>query len=312
MRSAELFNVAAKGPSGGQAYWLTASDEVQLRVAAWSAKDARGTVFLLPGRSDYVEQYGIFASCVHLRGYSTLAIDWRGQGCSDRLASNTRIGHVDGFEDYQKDVNALIDFATQADMPKPWFMVAHSMGGCIALRALTNGIPMTAVAFTAPMWKIRLSPVLDKIALPLAGLLQTCGAGLRYVPGGSEGSYVEKHDFASNDLTNDPEMYNYWSDLARQLPNLQIGSPSIRWLYEALTETRRLSKMPSPNIPCKAYWGKEDVTVTGHDIERRIKEWPDGHFNILPAAKHELLMEVVDVREHIVNDMIDFFEKSSC
>ena len=40
-------------------------------------------------------------------------------------------GYVDHFAQYQQDIDALIDYAKSIDLPKPWNMVGHSMGGCM-------------------------------------------------------------------------------------------------------------------------------------------------------------------------------------
>ena len=73
------------------------------------------------------------------RGYASLAIDWRGQGIADRMTPNRAIGHVGHFNDYQKDLAAVLTYARERDLPKPYFMIGHSMGGCIGLRSLIEG-----------------------------------------------------------------------------------------------------------------------------------------------------------------------------
>ncbi|MEY4305747.1 MAG: hypothetical protein RIT52_1922, partial [Pseudomonadota bacterium] len=69
----------ADGPAGGYARWLQAADGVQLRVGVWPEGGTKGTVFLLPGRTEYIEKYGRAASDLAQRGYATVSIDWRGQ-----------------------------------------------------------------------------------------------------------------------------------------------------------------------------------------------------------------------------------------
>ena len=47
----------ADGPPGGRAVWLRTADEVRIRAGLWRGGD-KGTVFLLPGRTEYIEKYG--------------------------------------------------------------------------------------------------------------------------------------------------------------------------------------------------------------------------------------------------------------
>ena len=94
---APFFEDVAGGPPGGAAWWLTTSDEKRIRVGLWptNAEEPRGTVLLFPGRTEYIEKYGRTAQELAERGFATLAIDWRGQGLSDRMLDDPRIGHVD-------------------------------------------------------------------------------------------------------------------------------------------------------------------------------------------------------------------------
>ena len=62
-------------------------------------------------------------------------------------------GYVDHFAEYQQDIDALFDYAKSIDLPKPWNMVGHSMGGCIGFRAIhRRGDEFDHVTFSAPMW----------------------------------------------------------------------------------------------------------------------------------------------------------------
>ena len=90
---------------------------------------------MFPGRTEYIEKYGDCAAEFTGRGFAFLAVDWRGQGLADRLLDDVRVGHVDQFTDYQHDVQATLDLAADLNLPKPWFVIGHSMGGAIGLRA---------------------------------------------------------------------------------------------------------------------------------------------------------------------------------
>ena len=72
----------ADGPPGATCVWLTAG-QARIRVAWWKAGD-KGTVLLLPGRTECIEKYGRAAGDLVARGFSVITIDWRGQGLADR------------------------------------------------------------------------------------------------------------------------------------------------------------------------------------------------------------------------------------
>lgn len=73
-------------------------------------------------------------------------------------------GHVLHFDDYQHDVAAMVDAARELDLPKPWFVLGHSMGGGIALKSVMDGLPVAGASFSAPMWGIQISAALRPIA----------------------------------------------------------------------------------------------------------------------------------------------------
>ncbi|MAC73873.1 MAG: lysophospholipase, partial [Marinovum sp.] len=152
--AAPLFNDVADGPPEAYGYWLTTEDNLRIRVGHWPAKAGRGTIFLCPGRTEYIEKYGMAARKLVQNGYGVLAIDWRGQGLSERLHKDTLLGHVREFAEYQVDLETVMRWAAQGNAPKPWYILGHSMGGCIGLRALYKNNRFLAAAFTGPMWGI--------------------------------------------------------------------------------------------------------------------------------------------------------------
>ena len=164
MEKAPFFSDVDDGPAGGHAVWLTCDDGVRIRLGVWPHDGAKGTVLLFPGRTEYIEKYGRAAADLAARGYATLAVDWRGQGLADRLMQDRAPGHVVEFADYQRDVRAVIAAAQEMDLPRPWHLIAHSMGGCIGLRALHEGLPVASAVFTGPMWGIELPRAIRPMA----------------------------------------------------------------------------------------------------------------------------------------------------
>lgn len=305
---AVLYSEAAEGPEKGRAYWVYADDGTRLRVGHWEAeKCEKGTVFIFPGRSEYVEIYGRTAGDLEQLGYSTFIIDWRGQGLSDRATEDRRAGHVDSFEEYQRDVRAMVGAAKKLQLPKPWFLLAHSMGACIGTRSMQNILDVETCIFTAPMFDIHLSSI-ERIAVgPLTWIFKVLGKSHSYAPGYSGNNYAQTVEFEKNRLTNDERMYQYWVEQANSHEDLVIGGPTMGWLRAALQETKALRSAPSPNVPCIAYCGDEDVIVDEVAMKDRLKEWSGGVLKQIEGAKHELLFERKNTRSQILNDVQMFF-----
>ena len=308
---APYFADVADGPEDGQAYWLNTRDGVRIRVGIWRTEASNGSVLLFPGRTEYIEKYGRTARDFQKRGFATMTIDWRGQGISDRLADDIMSGHVDFFRDYQNDVAAMTEAAGVLDLPKPWFLLGHSMGGCIGLRAIMNGLPVAACAFTGPMWGIRLSPLSRPCAWILSWASRKVGLDHLYAPGTVPKPYVLDEAFEVNKLTGDREMYEYMINQTVTHPEIGLGGPTLRWLNEALTECRALSKLPSPDMPCLTVLGtREDIVDPGR-IHDRMAIWPLGHLNMIEGGNHEVLMEGPQMRDAVIDALTAFYNANS-
>jgi lysophospholipase len=297
----------ADGPADGRAFWLTTQDGLRLRAAIWNAAAPAGTVFLLPGRSEYVEKYGRAARDLAKAGYATLTVDWRGQGLSDRTCADPLLGHIDDFAEYQTDLDALLAFATRENLPRPWYLLPHSMGGCIALRALSRGLPFNAVAFSAPMWGILMSSALRPVATLLARASRWTGLHQRYVPGTNDQSYLLSTPFAGNTLTTDPVMWDYMYQHCFTHADLRMGGPSLGWLHAALTECRALTRLPAPPYPALCALGSLEKIVDPRPIHALMARWPNARLNLYDGAEHEVLMERPTHRNAFLNGAVTLF-----
>jgi lysophospholipase len=309
MRDAPLYRDVADGPEGGRAWWLEAPDGVRLRLGHWPAGEARGTVLLMPGRTEYIEKYGRAARDLAALGYGTLTIDWRGQGLSDRIQHDPMSGHVLRFTDYQHDVDVMLAHAAALDLPRPWHMLGHSMGGTIGLRAAMRDLPFASCAFSAPMWGIAMTAILRPLAWALSWISRYLGLGHVYAPGGTRHSYILTEPFETNLLTRDREMHAYMVAQLRAHPELSLGGPSLHWLFEALRECRRLAAMPSPDLPCLTFIGSEEKIVSLSAIEARIQRWPDAQLERVEGARHEFLMETPATRAHVMRLLGTFWQR---
>ena len=306
---APFYADVAKAPAGETCRWLTAADGVRLRAAFWR-QGPKGTVLLFPGRTEYVEKYGPAAGELAARGYAMATIDWRGQGLADRALADPSVGHVGDFGDFQRDVAALVALARAEALPEPWYLLAHSMGGQVGLRALIEGLPARAVAFSAPMWGIRMHPGLRPVAWALSYASRLAGRGHHYAPGTTPVTYVADAPFADNVLTRDPEMYGFMQAQVRLHPDLALGGPSLHWLNEALRDCLAISRAPSPALPCLTMMGGLERVVDPARVHERMARWPGATLEIVPGAEHEVMMERPAVRARFYDRACALFDAS--
>ena len=304
---APLFTAVAPGPGGGRAFWAQTSDDKRIRLGLWPLEGARGTVLLFPGRTEYIEKYGFCATELAQRGLATMAIDWRGQGLADRRRPDARIGHVDAFGDYQKDVAAMLRAARELNLPRPFFLLGHSMGGCIGLRAAMEGLPVQAAAFTGPMWGIYVAPQRRAVAWSLAQMMPRVGQGHRLPPGTTIEAYPAAAPFEDNLLTTDPQMYDMMRDQLVAHPELSLGGPSFVWLREALAETKHLAGRSAPNLPCVTWMGSNERIVAKQRVIERMAGWKGGRLEIVEGGEHEVLLELPELRNPIFDGLERLF-----
>ena len=308
MNDAPFHGTIAEGPDGGFAHWLQAADGVQIRAGVWPLKGAKGTVFLLPGRTEYIEKYGRAATDLAARGYATLSVDWRGQGLADRALEDRNVGHVGDFAEYQLDMDAVLTFAKVQNLPKPWFLLAHSMGGCIGLRTLTRDHPFKAAAFSAPMWGILIAAWMRPMAVALASVSRWLSFDDFYVPGTKEVTYVLSSPFVGNSLTTDPEMWDFMRQQALAAPEMMLAGPSLGWLQAALTECHALSVLPSPDLAIVTALGLQERIVDVGPVHARMSRWPKGRLSLYPGSEHEVMMERPATRNRFFDEACALFD----
>lgn len=308
MMNAAPYHIDVAGNPDGICHWLTCVDGVRIRVGHWPAQNAKGTVLIFPGRTEYVEKYGRTAANLTARGYACVAIDWRGQGLADRLLENRAIGHVSVFEDYQLDVKATLSHVKKLGLPEPYFLLAHSMGGCIGLRSIYDDLPVKAAAFSAPMWGIKMSPALRPIAWGLSSVSKPLGFSGVFAPGQQAETYVLRADAHDNTLTSDISSFDILKNQLTMHPDLALGGPSLHWLNESLREMRTLSQRQSPDLPCITFLGTDEAIVDADRIYDRMNAWPKGDLTVLEKGRHEVLMERPDLRSRVIKDITALFD----
>lgn len=304
---APLFEDITDCPQGGAAYWLHTEDGVRIRFALWR-NGTEGTVLLFPGRTEYVEKYGEAAAEFEKRGYSLAALDWRGQGLSDRPHSDRALCHVGDFREFQLDVAAARTALSELGAPEPIYLLTHSMGGCVGLRSLHEGLSVRAAAFSGPMWRIFMGPLARRIALAVTGTQVLMGRGKRYLFGTNARNYLHIANPGKNALTSDPAMFKKLRHQIEVRPALATGGPSYGWLNAALRECRDLLKAEElPDYPVLTLLGTKERVVDPKAIRMLHSRWPGANLELVQESRHEVMMENSEIRNYFYGRVANFF-----
>ena len=288
-------------PPGARAGFVETPDGVSLRYALFEpvSRPARGTVLLAGGRAEAIEKYYEAIRALQERGFHVLAFDWRGQGRSERLTSRAALGHVETFDDYVIDLEAILTRVMLPDGRAPFFLMAHSMGGLVALLAgpRVNG-RFKRMVLLAPLLAFGSSlPAPQRWIARIAAAATVLGLGRMHATARRR---VEAWPFIGNLLTSDQERHRRWQAMVEAHPELTLAGPSFGWLHSACRAMERVrdpALMASQTVPTLFVSAGADTLVDSRVIEEFAHALRTGAHLPIPGAKHEILLERDTIRE---------------
>ncbi|MCX5496811.1 alpha/beta hydrolase [Kaistia dalseonensis] len=288
-------------PEGIVAQPVLTSDGVRLRSAVWRpAGPVRGTICLFQGRAETIEKYFEVVHELLERNFAVAALDWRGQGGSERRLRNPKKGHVDDFIEYERDVEAFMQQVVLPDCPPPYFALAHSTGGLVLLRvARRSRLAFTRMVLVSPLLDLGAMNPPRKFVNATCSALSLLGLGDAFPPA-ARLARLEARGFEGNQLTGDARRFARTVAIGKTAPTLTIGPPTIGWLSaacRAMIEAEDPAFAASVKIPTLIVAGSEDRVVSPLAIERFVREMRLGSQIMIPGARHEIMMEREPIRE---------------
>jgi lysophospholipase len=277
-------------------YGFLARDGVRLRYACWNvpATAARGTVVVQQGRAEFIEKYAMEVVGELLdRGFAVFALDWRGQGLSNRPLSDRSKGHIADFATYQADFDLFLDEIVSPLAPRPILALGHSLGGHIVLRHLAErrDSPLAAAICVSPMTGLCRGLAVRTLVTFLSPLGRR---DTEYMV--STGPYDPQHrTFATNDVTSDERRYRFTDRWFAADSRLALGGPTIGWLKQAFFSMDRLwrpgvlEKIERPLLVVSAGADRVVDSRTHAAVVARIRA---AKLVTIQAARHEIMMEI--------------------
>jgi lysophospholipase len=312
MASANLIFDRRSIPTAATESTWSASDGWKIRRIDWKlGATSRGSLLFLPGRGDHYEKYLETLDYFACEGWAVTAIDWRGQGGSGRLLADPHIGHIDDFSTWIADLREFWAL-WKASTPAPHVIVAHSMGGHLAMRALVEkAVDPAAVALSAPMLGIQTMGLPVGLHHAFSKMIGSMGDPNRAA--WKEGEKpMSPLDMRAKILTHDPDRYAdelYWW---KARPEVKLGPPSWHWVDRAIASTRLLAEpgvMEAVTIPVLLMATTADRLVDTKRIIRDSKRLPNCELLLFGSeAAHELLREADPVRDRCLTAIDRFFE----
>tara|TARA_B100000482_G_scaffold192385_1_gene180344 strand:- start:336 stop:1310 length:975 start_codon:yes stop_codon:yes gene_type:complete len=288
-----------KCPGGGNAFFINGFDNKRLRVALWNINSDEGTIILQSGRTEFIEKYYEVIEGFISRGYCVAAMDWRGQGLSDRTCKNIRLGHIDSFEEYDKDLIKTLEVYNKI-CPKPWIGFGHSMGGCLmASNFVENQEIYKALILCAPMLSIQSRSSL-RILVSVLGSVSSIGFkdfAINKPNWDHEQGWLEE-EFNDNFLTSDQYRFNRVYRLISKEHALGVKGLSLGWIYEAIKRTNLFKDkkwgtlVEKPSLLLNA---TRDRLVSPSGNVQILSKFRNSHVENIDS-RHEIFMESDPIR----------------
>ncbi|MCH1929815.1 alpha/beta fold hydrolase [Shewanella sp. A25] len=297
-----------------QAFWqtvvqdtLTTPDGVSLAFMFVTHPNPQASIIISSGRVESYIKYQELIFDLYQQGFSVFAIDHRGQGLSSRLTQNPHQGHVRRFNDYVDDFALFIRTIVLKQATEPLLLLGHSMGGAIGTLYLKEyPDTFTAAAFSAPMYGI-------KLPMP-KGFVRWLASKLDSSLNGGEPNYVlnghnyQPGPFKGNDLTHSQPRYQHYREQYELQPELQLGSPTNRWLTESL-DAADACVLATAHIrtPILILQAGDDRVVD--NAAQNLAVSTHCKLKVIEGAAHEIFMEKDSYRNQALKEVLSFFTR---
>lgn len=274
---------------------LHTMDGVRLRYGFWSSEAGacRGTLLLLNGRSEYMEKYHQVIRELNARGFHVVSFDWRGQGLSERLVEHPIKGYVDNFDHYMIDLEAVLNEA----LPRcrgPLMLLAHSMGGHIALRCLHKHPGLfSKTILCAPMIDINTAPMPKYLARLFSRWFRSAGFARAMIAGASHFDPYGR-SFEHNQLTSDKQRFEQMRQTIADNPSLVATHVTNGWLaaaFDSIDILHRPGFSSGIHTPLLILMASRDQIVVNPAIRRFSTGLPNCKLVVIEGSRHEILQE---------------------
>lgn len=264
-------------------------------------------VLIVPGWSEPYVKYAEVIFDLTQRHYCVYSFDHRGQGYRARTLANSQISYVEHFSDYVKDYGSVVQAITQTQQVSRVFVIAHSMGGLVALaHAAEHRERFGGIVLTGPMLQVNTGRWPYPMAYSIVSFMDWLGYGREYAIGQGDNQIKS---FLQSDTTHSLNRFQMEQKLRQNQPQLLISGASNHWLKTTFDYTDAF----------KANWGniRQNILLIQAGEEKFVSNAAEDEFCQVVShctllrisnSRHELLMEKDEIRNKVFEAIYKFFE----
>lgn len=231
----------------------TSKDGTTMYGCSWlppSGTNVKAVIGLVHGMGEHMGRYVHVGNWLSDEGFAVIGFDQRGHGRTEG-----RRGHIPAYDALFEGIDWALAEAAASHPGLPVFLIAHSMGGNVALNYMLRKQPQIAGAIVSGPW-LRLAFKPPSIQVALGRIIE------RIYP-----AYTNDRPLKAANLTSDPEM------IARYVNDpLGHGQITARFFFSMLRAGRwALEHADELRIPTLIMHATEDK-VTSSDASKQFVE----------------------------------------
>lgn len=254
-------------------------------------------VLFLNGHGEFIEKYDYLPQDLGLtKEWGFLTLDHRGQGASD---GEPRL-HIDDYDDFAQDAQAVV---AKVIAKKPYVLVAHSMGGLIALYATMKGyLKPEKLLLSAPLFGV------NNIPTPIGRMIGNVGTKLGFGKSYFQKT-IQKRNFENNLFTYSPERFERRYQWAYKKEGETFGW--IKATCKAIASVNENVGLAKYKTPTCILYGDDERLVSKSAIRRWVqdaKKKSPAQISCEELAKtrHEIFAEAPPSYEQVIKLTRDF------
>jgi lysophospholipase len=277
-----------------------AADGAVLRCGHLPVAQARAECVMVGGFGEFIEKQFETMRDLAARGIAVWCLDWRGQGGSirpRRLPTRPRARKFD------RDAEDLAAFAAANLSGRlPPLLVAHSMGGAIALVCLRRHPQLFAAAvLSSPMVGLRTGRVPPTLFRFITRPARVAGLGFCFIPGAHKWRPDRRPSPETSRVTTDAERCGLRHAWFSADPRLRLDQATYGWVDSALGLVARISKpdfLAGIHTPILMGRPGREVVVSPAAQRRAARLLPNCTLVELPESKHDPFLERDAIRDY--------------
>ncbi len=279
---------------------FTASDGAALRWGHLPVQGARAACVMVGGFGEFIEKQLETVRDLAARGIAVWCLDWRGQGRSVRPR---RMPTRPRARNFNRDAGDLAAFtAAKLTGGLPRLLVAHSMGGAIALLCLRKHPHLFAAAvLSSPMIGLRTGKVPPSLIRCITGPARAAGLGACFIPGAGKWRPDRIPSPERSRASADAERCRLRHAWFSADPALRLDEATYGWVDSALGLVARISKpefLTAIETPILLGSPEREVVVSVAAQRRAARLLPNCTLVELPESKHDPFLERDAIRDY--------------